>query len=241
MQVITLPWNLVEWCSIHFGFNEPQRAWLMIGGALLCMILPYLIGSINPAIIISKLVFRDDIRKHGSGNAGSTNMLRTFGKGAAIATFVLDIGKAALAFWLGMLIWRQNGAALAGFFVVFGHMFPVFYHFKGGKGVACLAMIALCQSPITFLILFLIFLIIAIGTKYISLASIMSAIFYPIILRAFIHGFDKVYIWMAVFGACFVVFMHRENIKRLLAGTESKVSFKKKKETSGANGKEENK
>ena len=227
MQLIalTLKWNLVNWTNLKFGFTGNAAAWITIAGALLCIFIPYLIGSINPAILISKYIFRDDIRTHGSGNGGSTNMLRTFGKGAAIATFLLDIGKAALAFWLGFFIWSEIGASIAGFFVVFGHMFPVYTHFKGGKGVACLAMIALCQSPITFLFLLLIFLIIAVGTKYISLASIMSAIFYPIILNAF-DG--PIYTGMAVTSACFVVFMHRENIKRLLAGQESKVSFKKK-------------
>ena len=222
-----IPFNLVDWITLHFQLSETHSALVLLAGALLCIVIPYLLGSINPAVLISKLVYHEDIRNFGSGNAGSTNMLRTYGKKAAAATFLFDLGKAAAAFWLGALIWQYPGAAIAGFFVVFGHMFPIFAHFRGGKGVACLAMVALCSSPITFLFLLLIFLIIAIGTKFISLASIMSALFYPLILQAF-AGDKPMYVAMAVLSAGFVVFMHRENIKRLMAGKESKVSFSKK-------------
>ena len=220
-------WNVVRQLELTYDLSESQRAWTMFAGALICIIVPYLLGSINPAVLISKLIFHDDIRRHGSGNAGSTNMLRTFGKGAAAATFALDLGKAAIAFFIGLFIWSYQGAAIAGFFVVFGHMFPVFAKFKGGKGVACLAMIALLSSPITFLLLLVIFLIVAIGTRFISFASIVSAILYPMILRAF-AGDRPLYVAMAILSACFVVFMHRSNIKRLMNGTESKISFSKK-------------
>lgn len=218
--------DLVSRLTAHFNLTEEQSAWILLPGALLCIVIPYLLGSINPAVLISKIFYHEDIRNFGSGNAGTTNMLRTYGKKAAIATFLLDLSKAAIAFGIGMLIWSYPGAAIAGFFVVFGHMFPIFAHFKGGKGVACLAMVALCSSPLTFIFLLLIFVIIAVGTRFISLASIMSAIFYPLILNAF-AGDKPMYVAMAIFSACFVVFMHRENIKRLLAGKESKVSFKK--------------
>lgn len=219
-------WNLVDWIAKEKQLNESQYVWVAVAGIVLCIVIPYLLGSINPAVLISKLVYRDDIRRHGSGNAGSTNMLRTFGKGAAAATFSLDLGKAAISFFSGMLIWGYAGAALAGFFVIFGHMFPVFAKFKGGKGVACLAMIALLSSPITFLILLAIFLIVAIGTRFISFASIVSAILYPLILKAF-AGHRPLYVAMAILSACFVVFMHRANIQRLMNGTESKISFSK--------------
>lgn len=217
-------WNLVEWLSVKLG--DSAAPWLALAGALLCIVIPYLLGSINPAVLISKTFFHEDIRNYGSGNAGTTNMLRTFGKKAAAATFLFDLGKAAASFWLGMLIWSYIGAAIAGFFVVFGHMFPIFAHFKGGKGVACLAMVALCSSPLTFAALLLIFIIIVVGTRFISLASIMCALFYPLILSAF-AGDKPFYVAMAAISACFVVFMHRENIKRLWHGKESKVNFKK--------------
>lgn len=225
-NTVKIPWNLVDWLSIQFSLTESKASWVTIVGALLCIIIPYLLGSINPAVLISKLVYHEDIRNYGSGNAGSTNMLRTYGKKAAIATFVLDLGKAAVAFWIGMLLWAYPGAAIAGFFVVFGHMFPIFAKFKGGKGVACTAMVILCADPLTFLFVLAVFLVIAFGTKFISLASIMCAMVYPLILNAF-AGDKPLYVAMAILTGCFVVFMHRENIKRLWKGQESKVSFSK--------------
>lgn len=238
-----VPWNLVDWLTLHFKLSDEQSAWVTLPGAFLCILIPYLLGSINPAVLISKIFYHEDIRNFGSGNAGTTNMLRTYGKGAAIGTFLFDLGKAAASFWIGMLLWSYPGAAIAGFFVVFGHMFPIFAHFKGGKGVACLAMIALCSSPLAFLFLLLIFVVIVVGTRFISLASIMSAMLYPLILNAF-AGDKPMYVAMAILSACFVVFMHRENIKRLWAGKESKVSFsktskKKKDDPSDKEGEEE--
>ena len=237
LTVQEVPFFLTGWLNDQFGLiGSTSGALITFAGALLCIVIPYLLGSINPAVLISKLVFHEDIRNFGSGNAGSTNMLRTYGKKAAAATFLLDLAKAAIAFWLGALIWSYEGAAVAGFFVIFGHMFPIFARFKGGKGVACLAMVALCSSPIAFLILIVIFVIIAVGTRFISLASIMSAFLYPIILQAF-AGDKPWYVAMAIFSAVAVIFMHRANIKRLLEGTESKVSFSKtsKKKKDGEN------
>lgn len=196
-----------------------------------CIFIPYFLGSINPAILISTKVYKKDIRTCGSGNAGSTNMLRTFGKGAAIATFALDLSKAAISVFLGAFLFGFRGAALAGFFVIFGHMFPVYYRFKGGKGVACLAMVVLLESPITFLALFAFFCLMVFASRMVSFGSIFSAFLYPLILRAFAN--KDLYVAMAVLSAVFVIFMHRSNIKRIMSGTESKLEFgKKKKEPS---------
>jgi glycerol-3-phosphate acyltransferase PlsY len=192
-------------------------------GAILSIVLPYLIGSINPAVIISKRVYKSDIRTHGSENAGTTNMLRTFGKKAAVATFLLDMFKAAFAVILGKLLLGVDGGALAGFFVAFGHMFPIFHQLRGGKGVACVAMVMLVISPWTFIFSLLCFLVIVIGTRFVSLASVMCALLYPLFLRAFAN--EGLNVAMAVLGACFVVFMHRENLKRLVEGKESKLDF----------------
>ncbi|MBQ9131669.1 MAG: glycerol-3-phosphate 1-O-acyltransferase PlsY [Clostridia bacterium] len=235
-QTIKYVWGLVgEWIR-NTSPGETAILWVIFGAVLLCIAVPYLLGSINPAVLISKLVYREDIRNFGSGNAGTTNMLRTYGKKAAAATFLLDLGKAALAVLFGLLIFGTEGRAIAGFFVIFGHMFPIFAKFHGGKGVACLAMVVLLTSWQTFLILLGIFLIIAIGTRYISMGSIMCAMLYPLIMRAFAP--DGLNVAMAVLSAVAVVFMHRENIKRIMAGKESKVSFskisKKKKEESEA-------
>lgn len=219
-------WNLVDWINKTYQLSESAYAWVIFAGAVLCIAIPYLLGSINPAVLISKIFFHEDIRNFGSGNAGTTNMLRTYGKGAAAATFLLDLGKAAISFFLGLLIWSYPGAAIAGFFVIFGHMFPIFARFKGGKGVACLAMIALLSSPLTFAVLLIMYVIIVVGTRFISLASVMCAMLYPLILNAF-AGDRPLYVAMAILSACFVVFMHRANIRRLLDGKESKVNFSK--------------
>lgn len=218
-------WNLVDLIIHHLDLQGVWSGLVRLLGALLCIAIPYLLGSINPAILISRVFYHEDIREFGSGNAGTTNMLRTYGKKAAIATFAFDLLKAAVAVILGKLIWESDGGAIAGFFVVFGHMFPLYYRFRGGKGVACLAMVVLTISPITFLILLGIFLVIAIGTRYISLASVMCAMLYPLILRAFAN--DGLNVAMAVVAAVFVVYMHRENLKRLWEGKESKIDFSK--------------
>ena len=128
----------------------------------------------------------------------------------------------------------QFGAAIAGFFVMMGHMFPIFFKFKGGKGVATSAMVILMISPITCLFCFLIFIIIVIGTRYVSLGSIMGLIFYPILLTAFEGGQNPTACIMSVLMAVIVVFMHRENLKRLREGTEHKLTFKKKKKPADA-------
>lgn len=247
--------NLLQWISESNGWLSPkgevQSQNYLIGmviAALVCMIVPYLLGSINPAILISKIFYHEDIRNFGSGNAGTTNMLRTYGKGAAAATFLTDLAKAALAFFFGGFVWGVPGSALAGFFVIFGHMFPIYYKFKGGKGVACLTVIVLLTDPLTFLALLAMYVIIVAGTKYISLASVMCAFMYPILLRAFSTFNSENQGWpmiMAIFSTIAVVFMHRENLKRLWNGKESKVSFSKlSKKKNGENtdvGKEEHK
>ena len=222
---------------------------ITVGGVLLCIIIPYLLGSINFGVIISNKEYNDDIRNHGSGNAGATNMLRTFGVKASVLTMAGDMLKAVIAVGLGYLIVGTNvvlvdpesgeafryvdqfGAAIAGFFVMMGHMFPIYFKFKGGKGVATSAMVILMISPITCLFCFLIFVIIVVGTKYVSLGSIMGMIFYPIILTAFSGGQNPTACIMAVLMALAVVFMHRENIKRLRDGNERKISLGKKKKT----------
>ena len=242
-------WTLVSYLIEKLNVAGTFTATLItMGGVLLCIVIPYLLGSINFGLIISNKKFHDDIRTHGSGNAGTTNMLRTYGKRAAVLTLLGDMLKAVIAVGLGYLIVGTNiviqdeatgeilrykdqfGAAIAGFFVMMGHMFPIFFKFKGGKGVATSAMVMLMISPITCLFCFIIFVIIVVGTRYVSLGSIMGLIFYPIILVAFSGGQNPTACLMAVLMAVAVVFMHRENIKRLREGTERKISFKKKKE-----------
>lgn len=232
---VTLPWCLVLHFYQLWELNENQFAVLMLCGVTLCIVCGYLIGSISPSIILSACCLHDDIRKHGSGNAGATNMLRNYGAKFALLTLFLDMVKAAIAMVLGYLIYGPNGASIAGFFAVFGHMFPIYYRFRGGKGVACTACFALLSmNPIATLIVFGCYFAILFMTKYVSLASVMTAMIFPMVLRAF-HPEEPVKFLCSFLMAVFIVFMHRENIKRLYNGKESKIDFSlfRKKKSNG--------
>ncbi len=239
-----MQWNLVQYLiQVTHSENTVMAGIIIALGVVLCMVIPYLLGSLNFGLIISEKKYHDDIRNHGSGNAGTTNMLRTYGKKAAVLTMVGDMLKAVIAVGLGYLILLVPptvdngeviakadplGAAIAGLFVMLGHMFPCFFKFKGGKGVATAAMVILMIHPLSFLICFLVFVIIVVGTKFVSLGSIMGLMLYPIILNAFAG--PRLSNFFSVIMALLVVWAHRENIKRLLAGKESKISLFKKKE-----------
>ncbi len=227
--------------SLCAGMASSESAWKNIlwwTFLLLCMVIPYLLGSINTSIILSKVFYHDDIRNHGSGNAGATNALRTYGKKFGALTFLGDFFKAVIATLIGSLLLSGTlGGAIAGLFVMIGHMFPIFYDFKGGKGVACAAAVVLFLEPISFLILFTFFVIIVLGTRYVSLGSCMGIALFPVIATMI----EKLYVAFTgqglgavpvagVIMAVLVVYMHRANIKRLLNGTESKLSLGKKKD-----------
>ena len=218
-------WNLVDWFGMQSAPDSGLPAVLFLLGALICIVVPYLLGSINPAILISKIFYRDDIRRHGSGNAGTTNMLRTYGKKAAVATILFDFGKAIVATLLGRLILGANGEAIAGLFVGLGHMFPIYYRFKGGKGVACFAMVGLVIHPLVFIGLAAIFLIVLIGTRFVSLASVMAAFMFPFLIKWFSPIPDSLHVAMGCIAAMLVVFMHRENLKRIWENQEPRLDF----------------
>lgn len=205
-----------------YTLNGTEKIWLMAGLVILCAAVGYLLGSLNFGVIISRLIYRDDVRHHGSGNAGATNMLRVYGKGAAAATLAGDMLKCVAAVLLGSLIWI-DGAYLAGLFCVVGHVAPCWYGFKGGKGVASMAVVILMTNPIVFVIMLAIFLIIALSTKFVSLASVMGALLYPVVLNAFDKSGTGVLFAFAM--SAIVVFMHRSNIRRLLEKTEPKTSL----------------
>lgn len=240
-------WNLVQYLINTYELQNTTAAKLIIlGGFLVCMIVPYLLGSLNFGLIISKNKYHDDVRTHGSGNAGTTNMLRTYGKKAAIFTMVGDMLKAVVAVVIGYIVLNFDyytlneagaviassrdpiGASVAGLFVMLGHMFPCFFKFKGGKGVATAGMVILMISPLTFLSCFAVFLIIVIGTKFVSLGSIMAMCLYPILLGVFLPNAPWAHM-LSVVMATAVVVKHKDNIKRLLDGKESKISLGKKK------------
>ncbi len=195
---------------------------------LLCILVPYLLGSVNFALVISKVFYRDDIRKYGSGNAGMTNMLRTYGKLPAAGTLLCDMLKASVSVWLGMFLFAYIGGYIAGFFCVLGHIFPIFFKFKGGKGVATVAAMVLTLDPVCFLILIVLFIVIVAATKYVSLGSVICCMVYPLVtykLATWGPGFPVLFSFLV---AAVVIFMHRENIGRLRNHTENKISFSKK-------------
>ena len=217
-----------------FTSSSPQYILLMILSAICAIVIPYLLGSINFSIIISKKQYNQDIRDFGSQNAGMTNMMRTYGSKAAGLTLLGDALKAVVAGLLGYVGFGQNGAYFAGLFCILGHLFPVFFRFRGGKGVVTAAMTVLMCNPFVFLILLILFVIIVLFSKYISLGSVMCILIYPVLLNRIDKIFFGVnampYHAIAILIAILIVFKHIENIKRLMNGTERKFSFKKSKD-----------
>ncbi|MBQ7315125.1 MAG: glycerol-3-phosphate 1-O-acyltransferase PlsY [Clostridia bacterium] len=213
---------------------------------LVTMAAAYLLGSVNTSIIVSRLLYGDDIRKHGSGNAGLTNTLRTYGGKAALLTLFGDIFKAVLAILIsGVLlgfnyvggIATADGPYIAGLFAVLGHIFPVYYKFKGGKGVLVTATVALVLSPIPFAILFVCFALILCISHYVSLASVTSAVLYPVVLYGYMRvcfptaQMPGMMALTSILIAIIVVFCHRENLKRIGNRTERTFSFKRRPKT----------
>lgn len=200
-------------------------------------IIAYAIGSINFSVILSRRLAGFDVREKGSGNAGTTNMLRTVGKKAALITLICDILKGIVSILIAILIGsimpnldKAFLVQIAGIGAVIGHTFPVFFKFKGGKGVATALGIILLTNWQIGLICLLFGIILIIVTRMVSLGSIMSAILFPV-LTIFIHSnyiVDGNYIVFGILLGVFVTFNHRANLKRILNGTENRISFNKK-------------
>ncbi len=194
-----------------------------------CTLISYLLGSLNFSVMISKNKYGADIRTKGSGNAGATNMMRTYGKKAATLTFGGDMLKTAMAVAVGYFLLGYWGAYLSGLFAVLGHAYPIFFKFKGGKGVVAISTMCLLTEPIVFLIMLVIFLIILFGYKMVSLASIMIALTYPMVLSMAGRTPFGIHILLAAINSLFIIFLHRANIARIYNHTESKISIGKKK------------
>ncbi len=203
---------------------------ILIALYMLSALLAYMLGSLNFGIIISKLFFHDDVRTHGSGNAGTTNMLRTYGKAAALGTIVGDALKVVVAIFLANLLVGSffGGGYVAGLLAVIGHVYPAFYGFKGGKGVVASAITILMLDPTIFLVVLTVFVVVVAIWRYISLGSILSAAVYPLVVYAAYGERAGLRFLFALCLAIFVIFLHRSNIQRLLDGKENKLSFKKK-------------
>ena len=186
--------------------------------------LGYLFGSIPFSFLISKYMGKIDIRKHGSGNSGTTNVLRTLGKKAGFLAFIGDFSKGIFATLIGNILLGTTGAFLAGSFAIIGHCYPFALNFKGGKGVATSAGVIFALSPIIGFILLFFQIAIIIFTKYMSLASILSAILFPIL--GIILNKSSEFIFLSIIISIFVIYKHKSNIKRLLNGQENKLNFK---------------
>ena len=210
------------------SMKSGNSSWVYPLILVLCAVFGYIIGSLNFAVIISKIFYKDDVRLHGSGNAGATNMLRTYGKKAGIATFVCDALKGAVSVLVSMLLMGQGGAYIAGLFCILGHIFPVFYKFRGGKGVVVAAITVLCLEPLVFLFLVLLFVFIVYWSRFISLGSIICAFFFPLLHNAFSQNKGFLSVTVSVLIAAIVIVMHHSNIKRLMNRTENKLSFSRK-------------
>ena len=216
----------------------------MVLAVVLMAVVSYLIGCANFAIIISKLLYHKDIRDYGSGNAGMTNIARTFGKFPAVLVTIGDFSKGAIALLLGHLLVMTVGGTgsftdfpfygeyIVAFFVMMGHCFPVFYGFRGGKGILVSAGVILILNPWMLLVLLAIFLVVFLTTKIVSAGSITVAVSYPILTLIFgLINHTETVLWdtlVALILGGLVVFFHRANIKRLLNGTESRFGSKKK-------------
>lgn len=204
---------------------------------IIVAIIAYLLGSISFSVLISKKMAGFDVREKGSGNAGTTNVLRSVGKKAAIITLICDVLKGVVAILVACLVTKIvkdiNSSLLvqvAGIAVIIGHTFPIFFGFKGGKGIATSLGVLLVTNWNIGLICLVFALVLMILTKMVSLGSIAAAILFPVLVtfmpsNAYIV--EGNYVIYSVILAVLVVFNHRSNVKRLLTGTENKLDFKK--------------
>ena len=208
-------------------------------------IVAYFCGCFNGAVIVSKYILRDDVRSHGSGNAGLTNFYRTFGGPLTFVVILCDVLKAVAAilfsrylFFAGYTIylsaasttqfWHSFSEYWAGMFCLLGHMFPCMFHFKGGKGILSGGAIAIMIDWRIALVVWGGFLLLAVLTRYVSLGSCWAGASFPFATWFVYHD-----VFLTVFGACLgclILYMHRGNIQRLLSGTENKFSLHHKKE-----------
>jgi len=185
----------------------------------------YLIGSLNFSIIIGKIFYKIDVREHGSKNAGATNTLRTLGKLPAIIVLILDSTKGILAFLITHAITKDNLTSyIAGTSASAGHSFPVFFGFRGGKGVITSIGTIFCINPILAAIILVAAVSVIAISKYVSLGAVFGAVLAVILFSIFDNTPEKLILIIII--AVLVIYRHRTNIGRLLKGTESKITFK---------------
>lgn len=197
---------------------------------LLVMLLSYFFGCFNGSFMVSHFIIRDDVRKHGSGNAGLTNFYRTYGTKYALLVIACDMGKTVAACLLGSFFFRclgwdgTLGTLLAGLGCELGHIFPVFYGLRGGKGILSGGTLVLLLNWRVAAVAWALFLLLWLTTRYVSLASITATCSAPITVY-FVYGHNWLYTGLCLAVAALVVWCHRENIQRLLHGTEKKFKW----------------
>ena len=221
-----LPTGMNDFVAMYLG--SPVPIYIMVA------IAAYFLGCFNGAVIVSKYILRNDIRNHGSGNAGLTNFHRVFGGGLTFVVILCDVLKAVLAVLIGSGLFGlclENavlGKYWAGLFCLLGHMFPCMFGFKGGKGILSGGTIAIMIDWRVALLALAVFLLVVALTQYVSLGSICAALTFVVCLWLFYHnvGFEV----LGAVPAGLLIFAHRSNIKRLLHGTENKFSLHRKED-----------
>ena len=199
---------------------------------VMAVVAGYLLGNLNGAVCVSKLIAHDDVRDHGSGNAGLTNFIRNYGTGKSLLVIGIDAGKAVLGCLVGGLLLKNfgmydSGAALGGAGVLLGHAFPVFLGFRGGKGILSGFFIALMLDWRIALLILAVFALAYLTTQYVSLGSVLAAVTFSAAF-AVLHWAEPVTMICGVFMGVLAAFMHRQNVVRLLKGQERKTNLFKK-------------
>ena len=188
---------------------------------ILSILFAYLIGSIPFALVVGRLFFQTDVRQHGSGNLGATNTFRVLGKKAGFAVTLLDMLKGGIALYIPLLFGSEIHPLICGAAAVFGHVFPIFARFKGGKAVATSAGMLLFYNPLVFLLLAVSFFGTMYFSKYVSLGSIIALFISPILMYIFKN--PPGYVIYCALAALYIIYLHRQNIVRLIDGKENKV------------------
>ncbi|MFA5524159.1 MAG: glycerol-3-phosphate 1-O-acyltransferase PlsY [Tissierellales bacterium] len=193
---------------------------------VIVILIGYALGNFATSFILGKIFKKTDIRKHGSGNAGATNALRVFGIKLAVATFIIDALKGALAVMIGNSLLGPTGGLIAGISAVIGHNWPVLLKFKGGKGIASTIGVVFTINYQITLICVIVGVLIVIKTRYVSLGSITAISLLPILVVIMIRPFDLNFLIFSLVLSTMAMFRHRSNIKRLISGNESKLGHK---------------
>ena len=193
---------------------------------ILSGVLAYLLGSVSTGVLISRAAFHDDVRTHGSGSAGTTNILRNYSKAAAVGTFLGDFIKGVAAVLIGLWLAGRMGGYLGAFCVLLGHLFPLYFGFRGGKGMATAAGTILALYPIVLPFVLVPWLLLVALTRYVSIGSITAAILYPVATYFWCGSTGTDLLWpmlLSITTAVLLVFMHRANIGRLIKGKENRL------------------